>query len=74
MRKGEKGLIRCKAKYGFGPIGRKNIGIGAEVAIPPDANLEYEVTVFDILPAFHPKDAPTIARIAEAGLKKYTGR
>jgi FK506-binding protein 4/5 len=73
MRTGEKGLVRCKAKYGFGPIGRLNAAPGAEVAVPADADLEYEIECLAISPAFHPKDATTPERIAEAELKKRHG-
>ncbi len=73
MRRGEKALVRCKAKYGFGPIGRLQAAPGAEVAVPADADLEYEMECLGIDPAFHPKDAPLAGRIAEAALKKRHG-
>lgn len=73
MRQGEKGLVRCTAKYGYGPIGRQNAAPGAEVAVPADAALEYEVVCLGIDPAFHPKDAPLAVRVAEAALKKRHG-
>ncbi len=73
MRKGEKGLVRCSAKYGFGPVGRPQVAPGAEVAVPADASLEYEIEVLDVLPPFSPKDCPTVVRVAEAELKKRHG-
>ena len=60
------GLIRCKAKYAYGPVGRKNMAPGAEVEVPPDADLEYEVEVMDIYPGFNPKDDEIRVKITEA--------
>ena len=73
MRKGEKGIVRCAAKYGFGPPGRPMVAPGAEVAVPENAMLEYEIEVVDVLPPFSPKDAPLLARVGEAELKKRHG-
>jgi hypothetical protein len=73
MRKGEKGIVRCAAKYGYGPPGRPVVGFGGEVAVPEDAGLEYEIEVVDVLPPFNPKDAPLLTRVAEAELKKRHG-
>lgn len=73
MRKGEKGMVHAEAKYGFGPPGRPVVAPGAEVAVPPDAALEYEIEVIDILPPFNPKDAPLEARLGETELKKRHG-
>ena len=73
MRMGEKGIVRCAAKYGYGPPGRPVVAPGAEVAVPEDAGLEYEIEVVDVLPHFNPKDAPLLARVAEAELKKRHG-
>jgi hypothetical protein len=46
---------------------------GAEVAVPENAMLEYEIEVVDVLPPFSPKDAPLLARVGEAELKKRHG-
>lgn len=73
MRKGEKALIHAKSKYGFGPFGRKNVGFGGEVEVPGDADIEYEAEVTEIYPTFNPKEAPTVTRLTEAGLKKQIG-
>jgi tetratricopeptide (TPR) repeat protein len=73
MRKGDKGVIRATAKYCFGPVGRKGLAPGAEVEVPPDADLEYEAEVLDVYPPFNSKEAPIRARLSEAGLKKAHG-
>jgi FK506-binding protein 4/5 len=73
MRKGEKGFIRATSKYGFGPYGRKNVGFGGTVEVPGEADIEYEVEVTEIYPTFNPKEAPSVARLTEASLKKQLG-
>jgi len=73
MRKGEKALIRCTSKYAYGPIGRKGVGWGGTVEIPPDAGLEYEAEVKEVYPQLSIKDAPAVARVFEANLKKQHG-
>ena len=73
MRKGEKALIRCSSKYAYGPVGRKVVGWGGTVEIPPDAALEYEAEVKELYPQLALKEAPTAARVFECNLKKQHG-
>lgn len=73
LNRGAKALIFSSHKYAFGPYGTKNIGQGGTVAVPGEAEIEYEVEVLDILPTFSAKDEDLATRVAEAILKKRHG-